>query len=191
MGARSGAAGYPRARTGAGRAGRWFVAGSAGQIWSAGDDDPMNTPNLNQLAPNHDPSRFDNEIFIHQLWNLCSDSSYKDKPETMTQMPRLSRVSLRNFTKKQVALPPPDAFSVTDSEFVIPRMLALLHTGEGLREFACDCGWGGRRSAGNRKGPPRTGPLWCDDVPLSWCLRHLLHLRRLVPDVSQDGGGSR
>ena len=71
------------------------------------------------------------------------------------------------------------------------ELIERVRTGERLCEFACDCGWGGRRSTGCRKGPPRTGPLRCDDVLSSWCLRHLLHLRRLVSNVSQVGGGSR
>ena len=40
-------------------------------------------------------------------------------------------------------MPPPAAFSDAELEFTAPRVLELLYTGEGLRDFARDCGWEG------------------------------------------------
>ena len=56
---------------------------------------------------------------------------------------KISGASLPYFTMKQIAVPPPDAFSDTDLAFLVPRVLELLYTGEDLRDFAHDCGWDG------------------------------------------------
>ena len=56
---------------------------------------------------------------------------------------KISGASLPYFTMKQTAVLPPDAYSDADLAFVVPRMLELLYTGEDLRDFARDCGWGG------------------------------------------------
>ena len=56
---------------------------------------------------------------------------------------KISGASLPYFTMKQIAVLPPDAFSGAELEFMVPRVLELLYTGEGLRGFARDCGWEG------------------------------------------------
>ena len=56
---------------------------------------------------------------------------------------KISGASLPYFTMKQSAVLPPDAFSSAELEFMVPRVLELLYTGEGLRDFARDCGWEG------------------------------------------------
>ena len=54
---------------------------------------------------------------------------------------KISGVSLKYFTMRQIAVLPPAGFSVAELEFMVPRVLELLYTGEGFREFASDCGW--------------------------------------------------
>ena len=54
---------------------------------------------------------------------------------------KISGASLKYFTMKQTAVLPPCAFADADLEFVVPRVLELLYTGEDLRDFARDCGW--------------------------------------------------
>ena len=54
---------------------------------------------------------------------------------------KISGIHIPFFTMNQIAAPPPDAFSETDIEFLVPRVLELLYTGEDLRDFALDCGW--------------------------------------------------
>ena len=44
---------------------------------------------------------------------------------------KISGASLPYFTMKQIAVPPPDAFSDTDLAFLVPRVLELLYTGRG------------------------------------------------------------
>ena len=56
---------------------------------------------------------------------------------------KISGASLPYFTMKQTAVLPPDTYSEPDLEFLVPRMLELLYTGEDLRDFAHDCGWDG------------------------------------------------
>ena len=56
---------------------------------------------------------------------------------------KISGASLPYFTMKQIAVLPPDAFSGAELEFMVPRVLELLYTGEELRDFARDCGWEG------------------------------------------------
>ena len=53
---------------------------------------------------------------------------------------KISGASLPYFTMKQTAVLPPGAFSDADLEFMVPRVLELLYTGEDLRAFARDCG---------------------------------------------------
>ena len=43
----------------------------------------------------------------------------------------------------QTAVLPPDTYPDAILEFIVPRMLELLYTGEDLRDFAHDCGWNG------------------------------------------------
>ena len=54
---------------------------------------------------------------------------------------KLSGIHLQYFTMKQTAVLPPPAFSDADLAFIVPRVLELLYTGEGLRDFVRDCGW--------------------------------------------------
>ena len=56
---------------------------------------------------------------------------------------KISGASLPYFTMKQTTVLPPDAYSDTDLAFIVPRVLELLYTGEGLRDFAGECGWDG------------------------------------------------
>ena len=56
---------------------------------------------------------------------------------------KLSGIHLKYFTMKQTTVLPPDAYSETDLAFVVPRVLELLYTGENLRDFARECGYGG------------------------------------------------
>ena len=56
---------------------------------------------------------------------------------------KLSGIHLKYFTMKQVTVLPPDAYSDADLSFMVPRVLELLYTGEDLRDFASECGWGG------------------------------------------------
>ena len=56
---------------------------------------------------------------------------------------KLGGIHLKYFTMKQTAILPPDTYSEPDLEFLVPRVLELVYTGEDLREFARDCGWDG------------------------------------------------
>ena len=56
---------------------------------------------------------------------------------------KLSGIHLKYFTMKQTPVLPPDVYSDTEQEFMVPRVLELLYTGDDLRDFACDCGWNG------------------------------------------------
>ena len=56
---------------------------------------------------------------------------------------KISGASLPYFTMKQAAVLPPAAHTDTDLDFMVPRVLELLYTGEDLRDFARDCGWDG------------------------------------------------
>ena len=56
---------------------------------------------------------------------------------------KLSGIHLKYFTMKQTTVLPPDAYSDIDLAFMVPRVLELLYTGEGLRDFARECGWDG------------------------------------------------
>ena len=56
---------------------------------------------------------------------------------------KISRIHLPFFTMNQTAVLPPDTYSDAILEFMVPRVLELLYTGEDLRGFARDCGWDG------------------------------------------------
>ena len=56
---------------------------------------------------------------------------------------KIGGIHIPFFTMNQLAVPPPDAFSDANLDFLVPRVLELLYTGEDLREFAHDCGWDG------------------------------------------------
>ena len=56
---------------------------------------------------------------------------------------KIGGVSLPYFTMKQVTVLPPDAYSNSELEFMVPRILELLCTGEDIRDFVRDCGWEG------------------------------------------------
>ena len=56
---------------------------------------------------------------------------------------KIGGVSLKYFTMRQIAVLPPAALSDAKLELMVPRVLELLYTGEGLRDFAADCGWDG------------------------------------------------
>ena len=58
---------------GATRAGRWFAAGSTGQIGSAGDDDPTN-------APKKEPIRHRNTIRLASKMNDLSTNCGSEVP---------------------------------------------------------------------------------------------------------------
>ena len=53
---------------------------------------------------------------------------------------KISGASFKYFTMKQIAMPPPAAFTDAELKFMVPRVLELLYTGENLRDFARDCG---------------------------------------------------
>ena len=56
---------------------------------------------------------------------------------------KIGGVSLPYFTMKQVTVLPPDAYSNSELEFMVPRILELLCTAEDIRDFVRDCGWEG------------------------------------------------
>ena len=56
---------------------------------------------------------------------------------------KISGIHLPFFTMNQTAVLPPDTYSDALLEFMVPRVLELLYTGDDLRDFARGCGWDG------------------------------------------------